>query len=110
MKTVFLAISFTCGIFISNVDAHQQVDQTLCHLVSQNERQILIQNCHQIRAHIAEYFASLGGGMGGGLLSSSGFQNAVKQEITNYLRSIRTSTALQLLNEFQANGFRDFIS
>ncbi len=105
----FLAVIVTTGFFVGNVDGSQQAGQ-FCQLISQSERQILIQNCYQIRAQIAEYFCGLGGAHGGGLGSSSGFKNAVKQEITNYLHSIRTPTALQLLNEFQANGFRDFVS
>jgi hypothetical protein len=105
MKTFFLAVTFTGGLFFANVEGHQQADSAYSQLVSQNERQILIQNCHQIRAQIASQFS----GMGSGALHSSGFKNTVKHEITNYLQSVRTHTSLQLLNEFQANGFRDFM-
>lgn len=103
MKTFFLAALIGSGLFVGHVEGHQQVDQASCQLVTQSERQILIQNCHIIRTRVAQYFISLNQS-----LQSTGFQHTVKQEITNYLHSVRTPAALQLLNEFQANDFRDF--
>lgn len=103
MKTFFFVAIIASGLFVDHVEGCQQADQASCQLVSHNERQILLQNCHQIRTQVAQYFIYIGA------YRSSGCQNAIKQEITNYLQSVRTPEALQLLNEFQANGFRNFI-
>jgi hypothetical protein len=107
MKTSFLAAAAISCSFVCNVEGHQHTVPTFCQLISQNERQILEQNCQLIRAQVAEYFASFTGPFVG---YNSAFLLTVKQEISNYLLSVGTPTALQLLKEFQANGFRSFVN
>ena len=101
MKKLYLAILTTAGTLAGNL----QADLPICIAanVPNQERQILERNCWEIRSRIAERFA------GYGALSSSGFSNTVKYEITRYLQSVRTQAALSLLNELQSNGFKDYI-
>ena len=126
MKVFFAIFAILSCVFIGNVEGAQKkshkknritaqaINQTTAQVnqataqVSQNEREILLQNCHTIKANVVNQFGSYGG-TGAGAFKSSAFVNAVKQGITNYLNSIRTPTAIQLLNELQASGFRDFV-
>lgn len=107
MKTIFLTIIATSGLFVGHVEGYQQSILTSYRTTSQNEREILIQRCYEIQARVAAQFAGMGAGGSG--LSGSGYRNEVKFQITNYLQAVRTHTALQLLKEFQANNFRDFV-
>ncbi len=105
MKNIFIILSILSCVFISALEAVTPKKHVNKQLAAKDERQILLDNCWIIRSNIASKFS----GMGSGALHSSGFKNAVKQEITNYLRSVGTSTALQLLKELEANGFKGFI-
>ena len=110
MKHIIILLTFVSCAFIGNVEGVQQknrvsaIKQAVAQ-AAQNERQILLENCNIIRAHIANQFA----GMGAGAQKGNGCKNAIKQEITNYLNSVGTATARQLLTELQANGFQGFI-
>ena len=88
MKSIFLAAPLSSDFLAGNVEAQHRPTLAFYQLISQNERDILIQNCHQIRTQIAAQFSGMGA------KRSNAYQNTVKQEITNYLQSVRTPTAL----------------
>jgi hypothetical protein len=104
MKNIFVILAVLSCIFVSAVEAAPQ-KYRVSKKRAVNEREILINNCHEIRANIAHQFA----GMGAGALQSSAYRNTVKRGITDYLNSVGTPTAHQLLSEIQANDFRDFL-
>lgn len=108
MKNIFFILTITSCIFSCRMEAAQPKNRKVIRnatrmVASPYERKILIDNCYVIKSNIAEKFAGMGA------LNSSGYKLAVKQGITNYLNSVGTQTAMQLLQEYQANGFRDFI-
>jgi len=103
MKNIFVTLSILSCVFLGALEAAPQKKRVSKQLVAKNERQILLNNCAQINAVISERFIA------GNAFNSSARRNAVKAGITDYLRSVGTSTALQLLKEFEANGFKDFI-
>lgn len=108
MKNIFFILTIMSCVFSCHIEAAQQKNQKIRRnptrlVASPYERKILIDNCYVIKSNIAEKFAGMGA------LNSSGYKLAVKQGITNYLNSVRTQTAMQLLQEYQANGFRDFL-
>lgn len=113
MKTFFVVLAVVSTAFIGNVEGVQQrsrVSEMKQAIVMQavvqaanNERQALLNNCATIRAVISERFIAAGAANG------SGHRNAVKAGITDYLNSVGTPAARQLLKELQANGFQGFI-
>ncbi len=78
----------------------------LAEISNINERQYLINQCNLISAHIGQFFTSH---CGTGSKSSSGFRAAIESEITRYLQSVGTSTAMNLLAEIRANNFKNYL-
>jgi hypothetical protein len=71
------------------------VQQTM----NSSERQYLIEQCHLIRAQVAEIYG----------VRNSAFILGTRSGITRYLRSVGTFTAMSLLAEIEANNFKDFL-
>jgi len=71
----------------------------------QYEKEELLKNCQIIRSRIASQFS----GMGMGATRGGGCIKAIKDAITNYLNSVGTPTAYQLLKELEQNNFKGFI-
>lgn len=101
MKNIFVLLVVLSCVSYGSIEGIQQKNRVRTQVNVQSERQLLLNRCHEIRARVNERFASA--------YHSSGRINSIKMEITNYLNSVRTITARQLLSELQANDFRDFI-
>ncbi len=65
------------------------------------ERQILERDCQLLIARINEYYTCMGG------RRSSARDNAVRDNITQYLRSKGTPTAMQLLRTYEELGWKN---
>ncbi len=90
-------------VFASPVEAGPQRNLLRKQLFAENERQLLLNNCNVISGMLTEVFATSGQHRG------TGRENVIKAGITNYLNSVGTATARQLLREVQANGFKQFL-
>lgn len=106
MKAVSVALIAIFAFFVGQVEARQHTktkQATSQQLTFQDEGQLLIRNCQLIKAEIAECFAQAGAP------NSSSCQSTIKYAISNYLQSVGTVAALQLLLELQASDFEGFV-
>ena len=104
MKIVFAVLAIISCIFIDSVEGAPLKGPQNQQLTQMN-RQALYRNCCRItrnvhrRFHSPEYKGS----------PYRGWQTMAKQEITDYLRSVGTAPARQLLHELEANNFRGLV-
>ena len=106
IATLTITTGFVTSVFLADkVEARQSISSQASQPKhwTQDERQILQRYCSQISSRIMQQAAAQGGGW------SSGYDAAIRQEITNYLLSVGTPTALQMIREYEANGFRGFV-
>lgn len=71
------------------------------YLTEQQERNYLIQDCGRIATSVRNY-CSAQSSFGG---RSSGCNNMIRSEISDYLRRVNTRASINLLNEFERNSF-----
>ena len=79
--------------------ANSQTNVNTNHSSNPQEEQLLARQCAAIRANVNASFSSRGA------RNSSGCQNMRREAITDYLLSVGTPTALELLQEFEQHGF-----
>ena len=97
LLTLFLCLLSITGYAMANAQKEVRIRKST---TDQNyERRILEQDCQLIIAHINEYFAGIGA------LKSSGRIRIIKQEITQYLCSKGTPTAMAILREYEQRGW-----
>lgn len=100
MKIVFTIFAVASCIFINTAEGAHEKKLMNQQLIQMNH-QVLYENCCKISKNVFSRFHSPG---------YKGFpyrswQTVAKQEITNYLRSVGTVSARQLLGELEASNF-----
>ena len=107
MKQIFLllAVVFSFSqILTTNLSAKQNPVSPKVRLQEssqQKEKARLLRNCQIIAARVNEYYAGMGA------YSSSGRINELRASITQYLQSVGTPVARQLLSELNSRNFEN---